>query len=79
MWQKTENIKSIIGISLMSQFANMVFLLYDEGWTNGTPFTFIFITGSLLIIIINEKIRKNRQIKCFMKKDCQKGPSPMAN
>lgn len=68
MWQKAENVKSIIGISLMSEFANMVFLQYGEGWKNGTPFTFIFITGSLLIIIVNEKLRKHRQIKCFTRR-----------
>ena len=52
----------------MSEFANMVFLQYGEGWKNGTPFTFIFITGSLLIIIVNEKLRKYRQIKCFTRR-----------
>lgn len=67
MWQKTEDIKAIIGISLMSEFANMVFLLYSETWQNGTPFTFVFITGSLLIIIINDRLKRNRQIKCFKK------------
>ena len=67
MWQKTEDIKAIIGISLMSEFANMVFLLYSEAWQNGTPFTFVFITGSLLIIIINDRLKRNRQIKCFKK------------
>ena len=63
MWQKTEDIKAIMGISLMSEFANMVFLLYSESWQNGTPFTFIFITGSLTIMLVNERLRRNLPTK----------------
>lgn len=67
MWQKAEDIKAIIGISLMSEFANMVFLLYSEAWQNGTAFTFVFITGILIIMLVNERLRRNRQIKSFRK------------
>lgn len=40
MWQKKENIQLIIQISIVSQFANSVFLINGDGWRNGTPFTF---------------------------------------
>ena len=56
MWQKSDNIKMIIGLSIISQFANAIFLLNGEGWKNGTPFTFIMITSSLVYYnIINKK------------------------
>ena len=60
MWQKAENILWIPQIALMSEFANTVFLTYGEGWQNGTPFTFIFVVGSLVIWIINKKIKEKK-------------------
>ncbi len=45
MWQKKDTIKFIIQISLISQFANSVFLINGEGWRNGTPFTFFMLLG----------------------------------
>lgn len=56
MWQKAENILWIPQIALMSEFANSIFLTYGEGWQNGTPFTFVFIVGSLGIYIVNQKL-----------------------
>lgn len=61
IWQKAENIRWIPQIALISQFANSIFLTYGEGWRNGTPFTFIFIVGSLGMWIINEKMRQEGQ------------------
>ena len=58
MWQKSENIKWIPQIAIISEFANSIFLTYGEGWRNGTPFTFIFIVSSLSIWIINQKVKR---------------------
>lgn len=65
IWQKAENIRWIIQISLIAEFANSIFLAYTERWTNGTPFVYILTTASLAMWIINEKIKNNRKIKCF--------------
>lgn len=58
MWQSAENIKWIPQIALISQFANSIFLTYGEGWRNGTPFTFIFVVGSLGTYIVNQKMKQ---------------------
>jgi len=59
MWQKAEDIKLIVQISLISQFANSVFLIYGEGWMYGTPFTFLMVLGTLIVVLYNTR-RKNR-------------------
>ena len=58
MWQKAEMIRWIPQVALIFEFANSIFLTYGEGWQNGTPFTFVFIVGSLSMWIINEKMKK---------------------
>ena len=67
-WQNALQVKNIVQISLISQFANSVFLLNGEGWKNGTPFTFAFIVGILSMIIVNEKMKNNKKVKAFSKK-----------
>lgn len=62
IWQKKEEIIWIPQMAIMCEFANSVFLTYGEGWQNGVPFTFIFIVGSLMLWIINEK-RNNSRIR----------------
>ena len=62
-WQRAENMLWIPQIALMSEFANSIFLTYGEGWQNGTPFTFVFIVGSLSLWIINQKLRTTRYRK----------------
>ena len=62
IWQKAENIRWIVQISLIAEFANSIFLAYSEGWQNGTPFVYILTTASLAMWIINEKIRNKRKI-----------------
>lgn len=64
-WQKAENIKWFLQISILVEFANMIFLVYGEGWQHGIPFSFILIIGSLGMKILNDKIKKERQLKCF--------------
>ena len=61
MWQSSENIRWIPQIALVSEFANSVFLTYNESWQNGTPFTFIFIVGSLGMWIIKKKMKNRRK------------------
>ena len=58
MWQKKENIQLIIQISIVSQFANSVFLINGDGWRNGTPFTFFMVLGIYLWSLYN-----NRKLK----------------
>ena len=60
MWQKAEIIKWIPQVALISEFANSIFLTYSERWQNGTPFTFVFVVGSLGIWIINDKVKRRR-------------------
>ena len=67
-WQNALQVKNIVQISLISQFANSVFFLNGEGWKNGTPFTFAFIVGILSMIIVNEKMQNNKKVKAFSKK-----------
>lgn len=45
MWQKKKVIQLVMQIALISQFANAVFLINGEGWTNGVPFTFFMVLG----------------------------------
>lgn len=68
MWQKAKVIKLIIGISILSEFANSIFLAYTEAWTNGIPFTFVMIVGSLLIIIYEQKKELQRKTRILLKK-----------
>ena len=68
MWQKSDIIKLEIGLSIASQFANSIFLLYNEQWTYGTPFIFIMTICGFLIIIINEKKSKNRIKNAYIRR-----------
>lgn len=62
MWQDSKNIKLIVQISLISQFANSIFLAYTEDWRNGTPFTFFMLLGVTICMYLN-----NRKKKCHSK------------
>ena len=62
MWQKKEILQFVIQVSLISQFANTVFLINGEGWRNGTPFTFLMLLGMWTCLIL-EKFLKNMSIK----------------
>lgn len=57
MWQKSENIRLIVQISLISQFANSIFLIYGEGWRYGIPFTFFMIIGTLIVVLYNTRTK----------------------
>lgn len=59
IWQKSDDIKLILQIALLSQFANSVFLIYGEGWKYGTPFVFIL----WIVIAISKIIIDRNRIK----------------
>ena len=61
MWQNSKNIKLIIQISLISQFANSIFLAYTEHWKNGIPFTICMLLGVTICIYMNN--RKMKRVK----------------
>lgn len=58
IWQKSKNIKLMIQISLISQFANSIFLAYTESWINGTPFTLCMILGTIICTCLNNRKKK---------------------
>ena len=63
IWQKSKMIKEIIGISILSQLANAVFMLYGEYYGNGVEFVVIMILGSILIAICNSKIERRKELE----------------
>ena len=72
MWQKSENIRLIVQISLISQFANSIFLIYGEGWIYGIPFTFFMVVGTLIVVLYNTTNKKRWE----RKKRIYKGSRP---
>ena len=63
MWQKKDIMQIVIQISLISQFANSVFLINGEGWRNGTPFTFLMVLGICICLIFRNNFQRNRKIE----------------
>lgn len=55
MWQKKKMIQFVVQISLISQFANSVFLINGEGWRNGTPFTFFMLLGICIFCTLRKE------------------------
>ena len=55
IWQKSENIKLIVQMQLMTLIANMVFLIYSENYQYGVPFYAVFVFGIMICIIENKK------------------------
>ena len=53
MWQRANIIKLIIQISIISQFANSIFLLYSEAWEYGIPYSFAMLVGILIAVCLN--------------------------
>ena len=54
VWQKSENIKLIVQMQLMTLIANTVFLIYSENYKYGVPFFTIFVLGTLICVIQNK-------------------------
>lgn len=65
IWQKSENIKLVVQIQLMTLIANTVFLIYSENYKYGVPFFTIFVIGILVCVIQNKnsKIRRLNALK----------------
>lgn len=59
IWQRSIVIKTIISMSVISQFANCILIMYEENWHYGTPFIFVLIIGTLIYY----SIEKNNRIK----------------
>jgi len=62
IWQKADIIKTMIGMSILSQLANCIIIMYEENWHYGTPFIFTLIVGTLMYYII-QKNNRNKRIK----------------
>lgn len=64
IWQKKENVKLIIQVSLLVEFANSVFLARSEAWTNGTPFTIMLVLGIVICLYFNKIsiIERNKKV-----------------
>ena len=58
IWQKSDNIKLILQMQIMTLVANIVFLIYSENYKYGVPFFVILIFGILTCIIKNLKNKK---------------------
>lgn len=68
MWQSSSNIKLIILIGIIVEFANSVFLLNGEGFENGTPFVLVMYTLILASALVIEKQKNKRKMECFTKR-----------
>ena len=55
IWQKASNIKFIIQTSLISMYANSIFLIYGEYWIYGVYFYLILVAGMLIACVYNNK------------------------
>ena len=64
IWQKSDNIKLIIQMQIMTLIANIVFLIYSENYIYGVPFFSIFVISILCCIIYN----KNKRIAMLKSK-----------
>lgn len=65
MWQKPANLKLIIGILIVSQFANAVFMLMGEAWQNGAIFVLCMLIGSLIYVAINKINEKSKLLEKY--------------
>lgn len=54
IWQKSDIIKTMIGMSIMSQLSNCIIIMYEENWHYGTPFIFTLIVGTLAYYILQK-------------------------
>lgn len=68
IWQKSNVIKTMIGMSILSQFANCILIMYGENWHYGTPFIFTLVVGTLILFIINQNIKNKRMQKGYIRR-----------
>lgn len=57
IWQKSDNIKLLIQMQLMTLIANCVFLLYSENYIHGVKFFITYVVGVLLCYMFNKRHR----------------------
>ena len=55
----------IIGILIVSQFANAVFMLMGEAWQNGAIFVLCMLIGSLIYVAINKINQKSKLLEKY--------------
>lgn len=67
VWQKAKNINLIIQVTMLTQFANTIFLVYGEGWKNGTPFAFVMFVGFFVFALLNQYNREYRKKRIYLK------------
>ena len=60
IWQEADIIKTMIGMSVLSQLANCIIIMYEENWHYGAPFIFTLIVGTLMYYIIQKNNRSKR-------------------
>lgn len=60
IWQEADIIKTMIGMSVLSQLANCIIIMYEENWHYGTPFIFTLIVGTLMYYIVQKNNRSKR-------------------
>ena len=65
IWQKSDNIRLIIQMQIMTLFANIVFLIYSENYIYGVPFFGILIIGILSCMLYNKKRKIILLKKCL--------------
>lgn len=63
IWQKSENIKLITQMQIMSLIANIVFLAYSEYYKYGIPFFVILVSGTLACMIDNKSQKRSHKNK----------------
>ena len=68
MWQRKKILQFVIQISLISQFANSVFLMNGEGWSNGTLFTIFMVLGIFLCWNIKNIFKRKKKSKITLDK-----------
>ena len=68
IWQKADIIKTMIGMSILSQLANCIIIMYEENWHYGTPFIFTLIVGTLMYYIIQKNNRSKRLKQSYFRR-----------
>ena len=55
MWQKSNMIQGIVGISVLSQLANAVFMLVENSMISGVVYFIVLLLGTSIIMLYHNK------------------------
>ena len=55
MWQKSNMIQGIVGISVLSQLANAVFMLVENSMISGVVYFIVLLLGTSIIMLYQNK------------------------